>query len=237
MLYCRLGKAWFEMGIFRQSVEKKREKLIQKEAKAFVKKLTLAGMDRKTAKNRMEMLSSLVTEGYYQNKVYAKSKVQIGFAMMLIEKLMEEMHKKDVQTIRERLKKLSSVLGEVFHECTIREDDMDFSVTCTYIKSMAEIYDDVQCVIVQSELENLLHLFTEVKEWEEPDFCALAFFLKYGKKSELGELANCLRNERIIHYYREQYWDNFEGELSAVGMKEEIELWIKEKVNRFSDYK
>lgn len=112
---------------------------------------------------------------------------------------------------------------------------MDFAVSCTYIKSMAAVYDASQCLMVQSELENLLHLLGEVKEWEEPDFCALTFFLKYGNKSELGELANCLRNEMVIRYYREQYWDDFERELSAVGMEKAVEIWIKEKVNRFSN--
>ena len=223
------------MGIFGVNIEKKREKLIQKEAKVFVKKLTQAGMDRKTAKTGMEMLSSLVIEAYHQNKVYAKSKEQIAFAMMLIEKLMEEMYKKDVQNTQERLKKLASVLGAVFHECPIREDDVDFTVTCTYIKNMAAVYDNSQCFILQSELENLLHLFTEVKEWEEPNFCALVYFMKYGNRSELGELANCLRNEMMVKYYCEQYWEQFEQELAAVGMEKEIKTWIKEKVNRFSN--
>ncbi len=223
------------MWIFKQSAEKKRERVIRQEAKEWMKQLVEAGMNRQTAKNGMEELSSLAIEAYHQNKVYAKSKEQIAFAMMLIEKLMEEMKKKEVENIQERLKKLANVLEGVFHECTIREDDMDFAVSCTYIKSMAAVYDASQCLMVQSELENLLHLLGEVKEWEEPDFCALTFFLKYGNKSELGELANCLRNEMVIRYYREQYWDDFERELSAVGMEKAVEIWIKEKVNRFSN--
>lgn len=111
---------------------------------------------------------------------------------------------------------------------------MDFADSCTYIRSVAEVYDSSQCLMVQSELENLLHLLGEVKEWDEPNFCALVFFMKYGNKSELGELANCLRNEMVVRYYREQYWGEFERELAAVGMKEPLEIWIKEKVNRFS---
>jgi len=223
------------MWIFKQSIEKKREKVIRQEAKDFMKQFAEAGMNRQTARSGMEMLSSLVIEGYQQNKVYAKSKTQIAFSMMLIEKLMEEMQKKDAENVRERLKKLTSVLAEVFHECTIREDDADFADTCAYIKSMSAAYDNSQCLMLQSELENLLHLLGEVRDWEEPDFCALAYFQKYGDKSELGELANCLRNEMLIRFYCERYWDDFERELTAIGMKETVEAWIKEKVNRFSN--
>ena len=222
------------MWIFKQSAEKKRENVIRQEAKDLMKQLVEAGMNRQTAKKGMEELSALVTVAYQQNKVYAKSKTQIAFSMMLIEKLMEEMRKKDAENIRERLKKLSNVLAEVFHECTIRRDDTDFTDTCTYIKNMSTVYDSAQSLIMQSELENLLHLLSEVKEWEEPDFCALAFFLKYGERRELGELANCLRNEMLLRFYRERYWDAFERELTAIGMEKAVEAWIKEKVNRFS---
>ena len=223
------------MWIFGQSIEKKREKVIRQEEKDFVKQCVAAGMNRQTARNGMEMLSSLVIEGYQQNKIYAKSKTQIGFAMMLIEKLMEEMQKKDEVNVQERLKKLTSVLAEVFHECTIRKEDADFADTCAYIKSMSAAYNNSQCLMLQSELENLLHLLGEVRDWDEPDFCALAFFLKYGERSELGELANCLRNEMLIRFYRERYWDAFEQELTAIGMEKAVEVWAKEKVNRFSN--
>ena len=223
------------MWIFGQSIEKKREKIIRQEAKDFTKQLVEKGMNRQTAKNGMAMLLSLVIEGYQQNKVYAKSKTQIAFAMMLIEKLMEEMQKKDTEDVRERLKKLTSVLEEVFHECTVRRDDADFTDTCTYLKRMADMYDNSQCLMLQSELENLRYLLGEIKEWEEPDFCALAFFLKYGDKNELGELANCLRNEMLIRFYCEKYWDAFERELAAIGMEKAVKVWVKEKVNRFSN--
>ena len=150
--------SWKTMWIFGQSIEKKREKVIRQEAKDFMKQFVEAGMNRQTARNGMEMLSSLVIEGYQQNKVYAKSKTQIAFAMMLIEKLMEEMQKKDTEDVRERLKKLTSVLEEVFHECTVRRDDADFTDTCTYLKRMADMYDNSQCLMLQSELENLRYL-------------------------------------------------------------------------------
>ena len=222
------------MWIFKQSIEKKREKVIRQEARDFVKRFVEAGMSRQTARKGMEELSSLVIDGYQQNKVYAKSKTQIAFAMMLTEKLMEEIQKKDAENVRERLKKLSSVLAEVFHECTVRADDTDFAETCTYIKNMSVAYERSQCLMLQSELENIRHLLGEVKEWEEPDFCALAFFLKYGERKELGELANCLRNEMLIQFYRERYWGAFERELAAIHMEKAIEVWVKEKVNRFS---
>ena len=100
---------------------------------------------------------------------------------------------------------------------------------------MSAAYNNSQCLMLQSELENLLHLLGEVRDWDEPDFCALVYFQRYGDRNELGELANCLRNEMLIRFYREKYWESFEQELKAIGMEKVVEAWIKEKVNRFSN--
>ena len=260
------------MWIFGQSTEKKRERAIRQEAKALTKQLIEAGMNRQEAKAEMEKLLALVMEAGRQSKAYEKSKSQILFAQMLIEKLTEELFEKESVLevhssgecnvvmnesfmqksiaverkekngkvnqntgkydleVRERLRKLTSVLAEVFHECTIREDDADFRMTCDYFNNIAKDYEGSQRLMLQSELENLSYLLGDILAWKEPDFLALAYFCKFGDKSKLGEFSNDQRNEMLIKYYREQYWDEFERKLLGIGKKESIENWIWKNV-------
>ncbi len=225
------------MWIFGQSIEKKQERAIRKEAKVLMKQLIEAGMNRQEAKTEMEKLLFLVMEACRQSKAYEKSKNQILFAQMLIEKLVEEVLSINAENevnsreeVREKLKKLTSVLAKVFHECTIREDDTDFKMTCDYFNNVAENYDDSQRFMLQSELENLHYLLSEILQWEAPDFCALAYFCKFSDKSELGEVSNEQRNKMLLKYYKEEYWNEFERRLLAIGMKETVEVWIR-KIN------
>jgi len=85
---------------------------------------------------------------------------------------------------------------------------------------------------LQSELENLLYIVGEIEEWEEPDFCALALFCKYGHREDLADIENSQRNEMLLRYYKGQFWDDFEKELAAVKMTERVEKWIEEKVKQ-----
>ena len=220
------------MWIFGQSTEKKQERAIRQEAKRLTKQLIEAGMNRKEAKKEMEKLLELLIEGYRQGKAYEKSKNQILFAQMLIEKLLEEvLEKEDELEVKERLKKLMNVLSEVFHGCTIREDDTDFKLTCDYFNNVAETYEDSGRLMLQSELENLSYLLGDILAWKEPDFLALAYFCKFGDKSKLGEFSNNQRNEMLLKYYQEEYWNEFGRKLLEVDMKETVERWI-EKVNK-----
>lgn len=271
------------MWIFGQSTEKKWERAVRQEAKALTKQLIEAGMKRQEAKSEMEKLFVLVMEAYRQSKAYEKSKSQMLFAQMLIEKLLEEVFENEGELevnscsesdrlmtenlmpksigveeradnsevngnkvneveanpnkvncdkeIKERLKKLVSVLGEVFHECTIREDDIDFKLTCDYFNNVAKAYKVSGRLMLQSELENLHYLLADILQWEAPDFLALAYFCKFGDKSKLGEFSNNQRNEMLLKYYNEKYWNEFERKLLEVGMKETVERWIG-KVNK-----
>ena len=218
------------MWIFSQSAEKKQERTIRKEARELKKQLIEAGMKRQEAKAEMERLLLLVMEAYRQNKAYEKSKNQILFAQMLIEKLLEEVFESE-EEVKERLKKLTSVLAEVFHECTIREDDTDFKLTCDYFNNVAQSYEDSKRFMLQSELENLEYLLGDVLQWRAPDFFALAYFCKFGDKSKLGEFSNDKRNEMLLNYYQEEYWNELERKLLEVGMKEMVEMWV-EKVSK-----
>lgn len=220
------------MGIFGQSVEKRREKEIRQEAKELVKELIYAGMDKHTAKNYMLVLENMLIAACAQRDVYIESKRKMASGQVIMEELLADIVQMEPQAVREKLAKLADELMDIYHECTIRMDDMDFISTHTYINRAAKTYDGTERIMLQSELENLLHMVSEIIEWEEPDFCALALFCKYGNRMDLADIENGQRNEMLMRYYRGQYWDDFERELVTIGMEERVKNWIDEKVKQ-----
>ncbi|MBR3769915.1 MAG: hypothetical protein IKL06_05225 [Lachnospiraceae bacterium] len=220
------------MGIFGQSAEKKREKEIQQEAKGLTKELVAGGMDKRTAKNYMEVVESLLLEAVIQRDTYIESKKRMEEGQRIIEIILEDISEREPAKVRGELAKLAVNLTDIFHECTIRKDDLDFASTYGYINRAAVNYDGTERLMLQSELENLLHMVSEIDEWEEPDFCALALFCKYGPREDLADIENSQRNEMLLKYYRGQFWDDFEKELAAVKMTERVEKWIEGKVKQ-----
>ncbi|MBQ8278497.1 MAG: hypothetical protein IJZ23_01480 [Roseburia sp.] len=220
------------MGIFGQSAEKKREKEIRQEAKDLVKELIAAGMDKNTAKNYMLVLENMMVAACAQRDVYIESKRKMALGQVIMNELLADIVQMEPVRVRERLTELAETLMDIYHECTIRMDDMDFISTHTYINKAAKTYDGTERLMLQSELENLLHMVSEIIEWEEPDFCALALFCKYGNRMDLADIENGQRNEMLMRYYRGQYWDDFERELASVGMEMRVKNWIEKKVKQ-----
>lgn len=220
------------MGLFGQSAEKKREKEIRQEAKELIKELVTAGMDKRAAKNYMEVLQELVVEACMQRDAYVESKRRMAAGQVIIEELLTDIAEKEPAKVRGELARLAIDLTDIFHECTIRKDDMDFASTYSYINKATREYEGANRLMLQSELENLLHMVGEIAEWEEPNFCALALFCKYGNRNDLADIENGQRNEMLMRYYRGQYWDDFEKELVSIGMNERVTKWIDEKVKQ-----
>lgn len=220
------------MGIFTQSAEKKREKEIQREVRELTKELISCGMNKRTAKNYMEILEKLVFEASMQRDAYIESKKRMTSVQIIIETLLVDIMEMEPEKVRSELARLAAELIDVFHECTIRKDDLDFASTYEYINRVVREYEGSQRLMLQSELENLLHMISEIVEWEEPNFCALALFCKYGAREDLGDIENSQRNEMLLSYYKGQFWDDFEKELAAVRMTERVEKWVEEKVKK-----
>lgn len=239
------------MGLFGQSAEKKREKEIRQGAKELTKSLISAGMEKRTAKNAMELLQEVVLTACIQREGYCVSKRKMVSGLVFIRELLHDMQTEssvkpesvtqqeksmsqegivqieEAEKIQGQLARLVTEFADVYHECTIRKDDMDFADTYAYINRMAQEYNAADRLMLQSELENLEHMICEIAEWEEPDFCALAYFCKFGNRNELADIENSQRNDMLLQYYHEQYWDNFEKELAAVDRTESVQTWVE----------
>lgn len=216
-----------KMGLFGQSAEKKREKEIRQGAKELTKSLISSGMEKRTAKNAMELLQEVVIMACVQHEGYCVSKRKMAAGLVLIREMLGEMQTKDAAQIKKCMEELAAEFTDVFHECTIRKDDMDFADTYTYINRAAKEYESADRLMLQSELENMEHMICEIIEWEEPDFCALAYFCKFGNRSDLADIENSQRNDMLLQYYHEQYWDDFETALTTVGRTESVQTWIE----------
>jgi len=220
------------MGLFGQSAEKKREKEIRQEAKELSKELINAGLDKRAVKNYLDVLQELMIAACLQRDAYVTSKKRMSAGLVIIEELLNDIAGKEPAKVRGELARLAIDLTDIFHECTIRKDDLDFASTYTYINRATKEYDGTNRLMLQSELENMEHMIGEIVEWEEPDFCALALFCKYGNRDDLADIENGQRNEMLLRYYKGQFWDDFEKELAVAGMVERVHNWIEEKVKQ-----
>jgi len=220
------------MGIFGQSAEKKREKEIRQESKELAKELINAGLDKRAVKNYLDVLQELMIAACLQRDAYVTSKKRMSAGLVIIEELLTDIAGKEPAKVRGELARLAIDLTDIFHECTIRKDDLDFASTYTYINRATKEYDGTNRLMLQSELENMEHMIGEIVEWEEPDFCALALFCKYGNRDDLADIENGQRNEMLLRYYKGQFWDDFEKELAVADMVERVYNWIEEKVKQ-----
>ena len=220
------------MGIFGQSAEKKREREIRQEIKELARELINAGMDKRAVKNYLDVLQELVLAACLQRDAYVTSKKRMSAGLLIIEELLADIAAKEPAKVRGELARLAIDLTDIFHECTIRKDDLDFASTYTYINRATKEYDGSNRLMLQSELENMEHMIGEIVEWEEPDFCALALFCKYGNRDDLADIENGQRNGMLLRYYNGQFWDDFEKELAVIGKVERVQNWIEEKVKQ-----
>ena len=220
------------MGIFGQSAEKKREREIRQEIKELARELINAGMDKRAVKNYLDVLQELVLAACLQRDAYVTSKKRMSAGLLIIEELLADIAAKEPAKVRGELARLAIDLTDIFHECTIRKDDLDFASTYTYINRATKEYDGSNRLMLQSELENMEHMIGEIVEWEEPDFCALALFCKYGNRDDLADIENGQRNGMLLRYYKGQFWDDFEKELAVIGKVERVQNWIEEKVKQ-----
>ena len=118
------------MALFQQSVEKKREKEVRLKMKEFMKELTDAGMDKKAAKEGLEELTDILLYACILRDGYIESKKKISNSLTIIEQQLSRMQVREVSQCRALTEKLVNSLEDIFHECTIRKEDLDFAIRC-----------------------------------------------------------------------------------------------------------
>lgn len=220
------------MGLFSQNMEKKRAKEIKHDIKELSKTLVHAGMDYAKVKAYLDVLFKVMLEACIQQEKYVQSKRNMKEMEILLLEMLSEFDRAYREKVCEQLKQMLNLFDDVYHECTIRQDDGDFASTCAYIKKTALQYEESNQLMLQSELENLLHVVEETIEWEAPNFMALAYFCIYGNRDDLADIENKQRNEMIMRFYKEQFWNEFSEELHGCGEEPQLISWIEEKLKQ-----
>mgnify|MGYP002737936927 CR=1 FL=1 len=70
-------------------------------------------------------------------------------------------------------------------------------------------------IILQSEIENLIHLTNEGLERKKPDLFALSYFYMGHSNKELAELNFTQKTKRVHEIYYEEFWKDILKQLEA----------------------
>ncbi len=131
------------------------------------------------------------------------------------------MKESPVSEVKKSLDELMGDLDQVYHDCSIRDDDLDFQSTIQSLKQMVAEYEEhaakaqteagskLAAIMLRSELENVAAVLKDATGWEEPDFFALAYYLGHENRGSLREMENAQRNSYLVDYCGERFWNRF----------------------------
>ena len=165
---------------------------------------------------------------------YADAREHLKQAQMLIERLLEHMGNSPVTENKKSLDELLGNLQEVYHDCSIREDDTDYRSTIQGLKEMAAKYSEntvgMQAIMLRSELENVKAVLDDAASWKAPDFLALAYYYLHEDKNGLRDMENEQRNQFVLKYFKEEFMDDLMGQIYRAGREPEVRILIKEYI-------
>ena len=202
------------MNFAERSAKRKRAHELRGEIKQLKKRLIMAGCD-KTEANRLfgEFEETLLLAGEL-SEAYEVSTRHIGQARDAILRLLDFMGESPADEVKESLTTLMEDLELVYHDCVIREDDLDFQSTINGLKGLISSYGSQMpgqdAIMLRSELENIKAVLDDASGFGAPDFFALAYYNLHGDRRALKEMENEQRNpfltEYLTHHISEEIW-------------------------------
>lgn len=183
--------------------------------------------DLKVFQESMELGAALYTD-------YVDAREHLMQARRLLDSLLEDMSVTQHTDTKTGLKELVVHLEGVYHDCSIRSDDMDYQATLRNLKQMVEQYSenisDMQAIMLRSELENVKAVLDDAAEWKEPDFLALAYFYQHADKNALRDMENEQRNQYVLKYFKDEFMDELMGQFYCAGREMPLRTLIKEYI-------
>ena len=117
----------------------------------------------------------------------------------------------------ELIKACKAKSGIFDDEFLISKVDTDFHTTLDSVVKQGERYLSSfdNGIILQSEIENLIHLTNEGLERKKPDLFALSYFYLGHSNKELAELNFTQKTKRVHEIYYEEFWKDILKQLEA----------------------
>lgn len=230
--------------LFDRSAKAKWRKELKNELKDLQKTFVAAGCDKAEVTSCFRELQESLDLGEELHNNYKEARAHLGTARTTIPKLLDCMGESPAAEVEKSLNELVSDLELVYHDCSIREDDMDFASTIRSLKQMVGQYTAsvaqakteagraFSSIMLRSELENIKAVLDDASAWNAPDFLALAYFFLHEDRAALGEMENEQRNQYVRAYWDEHFGRKFAGLERTAGREHVVDGLVERYIFR-----
>lgn len=208
------------MGFGQMAALRKKAKDLKNELKQLKKDMIAGGCSKDTAGAMTKELQDVLELAEQLSTDYVTSREQLQQARTTIEHLLDSMGESPAQEVKQELQTLESNLNRIYHECSIRVDDLDFKSTVDCFKRMVQQFDGTVSIMLRSELENIKAVLDDAAGWMPPDFAALAYFFLHEDRESLKEMENEQRNQMVGQYFEEHFYREFRRQVKQAGVSE-----------------
>ena len=219
--------------IFGAKTEEQRKKNeLNKDCKELKKKLLAAKLDKKQIEEQIRQFQEALELGGKLRKSYVDAQEHFAMARRAVMMMMDTMSESSQDAVKKDLKSLTYHLDHLYHECGLREDDIDFKSTAEGLKRMEVDFEHTNPIMLRSELENLHALLEDTSEWRSPNFFALAYYFCQDAehRDKIAEMENENRNKFLEDYLEEHLMETFMMEAGCAGCIEKVEELIQEYI-------
>lgn len=214
------------MNLGERAAARKKSKERKNQLKEIRKTMLAAGLDKAQSTADLKALQEAIELGCSLRDDYEAAGAHLLQAREAIIKLLDCMGESPASEVKESLKVLVSDLEQVYHDCSIREDDIDFQSTIQSLRQMVSNYTEVAAgmsqIMLRSEIENVGAVLDDAAGWKAPDFLALAYYMLHEERSSLKEMENGQRNAYVASYFKERFMDDFMKRCGKAGVEKKI---------------
>lgn len=208
------------MGFAEMAALRKKSRDLKNELKQLKKDMIAGGCSKDMAGKMTKELQEILELAEQLSTDYVTAREELQQARRAIEHLLDTMGESPAQEVKEALQALEANLNKVYHECSIRVDDLDFKSTMDCFKRMVQQFDGTVSIMLRSELENIKAVLDDAAGWMPPDFAALAYFFLHEDRESLKEMENEQRNQMVEHYFEEHFYGEFRRQVKQAGVSE-----------------
>ena len=209
-----------------RNAQKKKIKDLKGEVKQLKKQMMGAGCEKGTVNSLLGEFEETLILAEKHSSDYDISSYHIGETRKAIVRLLDCMGESPVQEVKQSLGELVNDLDLVYHDCSIRQDDLDFKSTITCLKGMVSDYGNANFagkdIMLRSELENIKAVLDDAAGFHAPNFFALAYYELHEDKDSLKEMENEQRNLFLKDYLKRHFTERFHSETKRSGVEEKV---------------